>query len=237
MVKQFLGLDSKGALKRIDEILPQALTAPMPKAKDFDRERRKVKDLWTLSKPITPGDAAGRYLQRRLGFFPEGTGLRFHPGLAYFDEKVRVGTWPAMLGVVRLGDKVVGMHRTFITDDGQKAPVDSPKKLLTCVENIAGAAIRLGGDETVIGVAEGIETALAASARFGCTVWATISASGMASFEPTTRVQHVDIFADHDRNGTGQLAAYALMNRLMTRTQVTAAVHIPPVPGTDWADR
>jgi putative DNA primase/helicase len=237
MVKQFLGLDSKAALKRIDEILPQALTAPAPKPKDFDKEKRKIKELWHQSTLMTADDAAGRYLQRRLGFVPTGTGLRFHPGLAYYDGPVKVGTWPAMLGVVRLKDSVVGMHRTFLTPDGAKAPVESPKKLLTCVENIGGAAIRLGGDDTVIGVAEGIETALAAAARFGCTVWATISASGMASFEPTTRVQHVDVFADNDRNGTGQLAAFALMNRLMTRTQVTAAVHIPPVPGTDWADR
>lgn len=236
LVKQFLGLDAREALKRVDELLPQAIVAPAPKPKDFEREKRRIKEIWRGSRPFYTNDAVGQYLKRRLGYVPEGLGLRCHPGLDYYEGTEKVGNYPAMIAAVWLGDRVVGLHRTFLSDDGHKAPVPAAKKLVTCVESIAGAAIRLGPAAPVMGVAEGIETALAASREFTLPVWATISANGMDSFAPPPVVQHLDIFADHDINGTGQLAAYKLLNRLALHTSITAAVHIPPTPGTDWAD-
>lgn len=236
LVKRFLGLDAREALKRIDELLPQSIEAPAPKPKNFEREKRRIKETWQQSRPFYVNDAVGQYLKRRLGFVPEGLGLRCHPGLDYYEGTEKVGNFPAMIAAVWLNDRVVGLHRTFLTNDGHKAPVPSPKKLLTCVESIAGAAIRLGPAAPVMGVAEGIETALAAGAAFAMPVWATISANGMDSFEPPVGTEHVEIFADHDVNGTGQLAAFKLLNRLALRSHITGAVHIPPMPGTDWAD-
>lgn len=241
LVKQFLGVDARAALKRIDELLPQAIETKAAPVKDRSDVKRAMNRLWGEAYPVGDiGGAVGEYLMRRLGFLPRDTGLRYHTGVDYYDsDRNKVGRFPAMLAsVIAPDDSFVGLHRTYLTyKGGEKAPVDAPKKLMTCVESIAGAAIRLGrADGAVLGVAEGIETALAASKRFVTPVWATISTSGMESFVPPEHVRHVDIYADHDTNGAGQLAAYKLMNRLVLKNKISAAVHIPHRAGTDWAD-
>lgn len=241
LVKQFLQCDARAALKRIDELLPQAIETKAAPEKDYTDVKRTMNKLWGEAYPI--GDIGGpvaQYLKRRLGFIQPDTGLRCHTGVDYYDaDRTKVGRFPAMLAsVLSIHGAFVGLHRTYLTyDGGEKAPVDAPKKLMTCVESIAGCAIRLArADGAVLGVAEGIETALAASRRFVTPVWATISTSGMESFVPPDNVRHVDIYADHDTNGAGQLSAYKLMNKLVLKYKISAAVHIPHRPGTDWAD-
>ena len=66
------------------------------------------------------------------------------------------------------------LHRTFLRPDGSgKAEMRSPRKLMpgTVPE---GSAIRLGPVGAVLGIAEGIETALAASMMFEMPVWSAI---------------------------------------------------------------
>ena len=72
-----------------------------------------------------------------------------------------------MVAVPRMSDgsPVGGIHRTFLLDDGSaKAPAG--KKMLG---SVADGAVRLFplGDDGHLGIAEGIETALAAQAMFG----------------------------------------------------------------------
>ena len=47
-----------------------------------------------------------------------------------------------------------------------------------------------------LGIAEGIETALAASYRFGVPVWSAI----LESWEPPTGVKRMIVFGDNDEN-------------------------------------
>jgi phage/plasmid primase-like uncharacterized protein len=77
-----------------------------------------------------------------------------------------------------------------------------------------GAAIRLTAVSEVLGIAEGIETALAAFELFEVPVWSGISAQGIESFEPPAGVREVIVFADHDENFAGQAAAYRAAHRL-----------------------
>ena len=111
----------------------------------------------------------------------------------------------------------------------------SPRKLMPG-ELPDGSAVRLsefnGG---IIGIAEGIETALSASALYQIPVWAAINAGNLAKWIPPEGTEEVAIFGDNDPKFAGQAAAYALARRLASKnTPVT--VHIPPMPGTDWAD-
>lgn len=98
-----------------------------------------------------------------------------------------------------------------------------------------GSAVRLSDVSPVMGIAEGIETALAASDRFELPVWAALNANLLAEWEPPFGVTEVAIFGDNDTNFTGQAAAYQLARRL-ARKNITASVHIPSQIGTDWAD-
>ena len=97
-----------------------------------------------------------------------------------------------------------------------------------------GAAVRLAPHEDKLGIAEGIETALAASVLFNMPVWAALNA-GLLSWTPPAEVETVFVFGDNDASATGQAAAYALAQRLKAKG-VAAFVEIPTRTGDDWAD-
>ena len=104
-----------------------------------------------------------------------------------------------------------------------------------------GGGIRLFAPGPVIGVAEGMETALAVRMRTGMPVWSAASASLLARLEPPPETSLVVVWADRDRSGAGEEAAMTLRERLQ-RQGISVAMHLPPGPiparakGIDWAD-
>jgi putative DNA primase/helicase len=88
-----------------------------------------------------------------------------------------------------------------------------------------------------LGVAEGVETALAAYKKFGIITWAAMTAFGVEKFEipPGCNVDSLWIFGDNDHHYKGQSAAYSLAHRIQ-RTGIRVQVMIPEEIGTDWAD-
>ena len=113
---------------------------------------------------------------------------------------------------------------------GQKAAVDPVRMSFGEI-----GAIRLAGAGSRLGIAEGIETSICASKRFGLPVWAATCAHGLESWEPPEGVREVVIFGDNDASFTGQAAAYALAKRLTTKG-FAVQVHIPGQVDSDWAD-
>jgi putative DNA primase/helicase len=92
-----------------------------------------------------------------------------------------------------------------------------------------------------MGVAEGIETALAAWQRFGHPVWATTSEVLLQRWVPPPEAKHVVIYGDNDFNFVGQRAAYALAARLVhdavkDKIDLQVEVRVPRTAGLDWAD-
>ncbi|HWA17734.1 MAG TPA: toprim domain-containing protein [Devosia sp.] len=185
--------------------------------------------LWRGSRPIAAADAAGRYLANRLGTFPGGTGLRFHSSCAY----PKGDNHPAMLAIFSGPDgRPSGLHRTYLTPSGRKAAVVSQK--LSLGPLVDGGAVRLAPHGDILGIAEGIETALAASILFGVPCWAALNANRLAVWEPPAGVRKVVIFADNDHSFVGQTAAFDLVASL-ERT-VIVDIETPVRPGADWAD-
>lgn len=174
-----------------------------------------------------PGTLVETYLaSRRLKLPYNNNDLLFNPNVT--DWKTKTG-WPAMIAIVRgaNGQPTGGIHRTYLARDGTgKASLPKPKKMIAADKgSFKGAAVRLSaiGSDGHLGLAEGIETALAASLLHGMPVWAALSAGGIGAcskegewtgFEMPTdvAVRKLTIFADAGSAGTK--AAQLLVERL-----------------------
>lgn len=191
---------------------------------------------WKEATPLQRGDEAERYLRNRGLALPDlPASLRVHPGLPYYDDDHKFrGVYPVMLAAVtRPTRELVKLHRTYL-QDGQKAPLKCAKKLMSGLPSAGGGAIRLFRASKTLGIAEGIETALAAAELFGLPVWSCVAASGLESFIPPEGVEAITIFGDNDLNFTGQAVAYAAARRLVSEGY-SVTVKIPDAPG-DWLD-
>ncbi|MBY0356555.1 MAG: toprim domain-containing protein, partial [Candidatus Obscuribacterales bacterium] len=201
--------------------------------------KEKLQKTWDSAIPISPGDPAHQYLTqtRRILLDRIPKSLRFHRKLSYYEGSAYINSFPAMLAVVAdLSNKPITIHRTYLTDDGKKAPVSNPKKLMSSVENsINGAGIRLYKPTTILGISEGIETALACHVATKYPVWSAISANGMANLEIPDSVIDIIIFADNDKKGAGQTHAKKLEDRMLTAGKRVKLL-IPPEEGSDWLD-
>ncbi len=223
------GWDFKTAAKKVDEILG-TIPASTPKSETTIEDKRKVmRGIARGCRPVTPGDPVWRYLESRCG---DPTGylqdIRYHPALRH---SVSGGEHPAMVALCGWdGQKFSGLHRTYLTPDGRKAAVDPVR--MTYGEL---GPVRLSEWTDALGVAEGIETAICASKRFGLPFVAALSAAGMADFTPFPGIGMVVVAGDNDESFTGQAAAYALAKRLRA-SGLAVCVEIPDRVNTDWCD-
>lgn len=220
------------AAKLIEEIIgtDSAPKAPEPRTADKSKTRQRMVDLWNSSVRVKPDDPVWRYLRNRIGEIDIPDTLRYVAECWHPETK---RTYPAMLARVRdpFGDSVA-LHRTYLTNDGQKADVSPVRMALGTLPD--GCAVRLGDYGRMLGIAEGIETALAAHKLYNIPVWAALNANRLKVWSPPEGCVEVVIFGDNDLNYVGQSAAYSLAERL--NQTITAQVAIPPDPGTDWND-
>lgn len=171
--------------------------------------------------------------------------IGYHPGLEYFDEDGKShGAHPCIVAIVRMANgQPSTVHRTWITLDGQKAPVPEARKQYSnpSTHPVVGAAIKFDVPGVALNVGEGIESILAARAISGIASWSCLNKQLMRSVIIPEHVRFVTIWADRDRSGGGQTAAIELMDRLKAEGR-KAVVMLPPyaVPdgqkSIDWND-
>ena len=208
---------------------------------DESKPKRSEKDkvaalhrILEASRRVTPNTPAWIYLNRRCGD-PGGIlgDLRAHPGLRHGPSGQ---VFPALLAILRYADRTgASVHRTYLTADGRKAPVDPVRMMMPSPLPLAGSAIRLGPIAERIGIAEGLETAICAGKLSGIPVWSAISANTLIDWQPPEGVKSVVIFGDNDQSMTGQAAAYELGRKLLVKG-LDVEVRIPSIQATDWAD-
>ncbi|WP_431298475.1 DUF7146 domain-containing protein [Tabrizicola sp. BL-A-41-H6] len=215
------------------------LTGRSPTSKEIERriwEERLTAErngafaarIWGEAIPIlgTPGET---YLRRRGITCDIPTTLRFHPNC--WHRAIGKGH-PAMIARVERGCGVA-IHRTWLAADGSsKASVNPPRAMLGA---LAGGAVRLVDGREGLAVAEGVETALSLASGLlaaPVSIWAALSASGLASLELPEEVGTLIVATDGDSAGTssGQKLAERA-SRLGWKVSM-----LPAAEGTDWND-
>lgn len=230
-VKRARGCDFREAAKLIDEIVGGVGAEPSKPAPDARDRVAMLNRLWRSADRMSGADAACDYLAGR-DVLPDAI-----PACLRFAERCPVpfggGYAPAMLALVMGADgAAVQIHRTFLTTEGGKrnrAMMPGPLP--------QGSAVRLFPVHGArLGIAEGIETALAAAKRFAMPVWSALNSATLAGWIAPPGVEEVVVFGDNDPKFGGQGAAYALAHRLAARSNLRVEVRIPEIVGTDWAD-
>lgn len=234
LVQKFIGCNFPEALEKIQSIIGGC--EKMPEQKPKADPKIALNKVWQASTPLTGSDPVSKYLHSRgLNLQPDN--IRFCEKCYESDSKTEMS---AMIARVQSEDgRPVSLHRTYLQGSG-KADIESPKKLMPGTEPLNGGAVRLFSPESslfesnTLGIAEGIETAVAATQLSQIATWAAISTSLLESWQPPNNIKSIVIFADRDANFAGQKSAYILANKLYNR-DFLVEVTMPDEVG-DWND-
>ena len=242
LVAHALGMDHGGGELHHRAAIPAP--PPLP-GKDYKAAREKAGRIWNEAGMITANDPAGLYLTGRLLPVPVNASvLRYHPELPYWSgsddagKPQLVGRFPAMLAVLSRPDgSTHAVHRTYLDGMGGKLTLpDLPsRKLFKCGNAMVGAAVHLGGPDYAgrLGIAEGIETALAFTQGTGAPCWAATSAGMLARVQLPDSAQRIYIATDADP--AGRKAAESLAKRAIAEGR-RAWINTAPDGCNDWAD-
>jgi putative DNA primase/helicase len=235
LAEKLSGLPFPALARKIEALAGGVMRGAIKAEGSVEDKLVAVRRVWSEARKLEGGDESVLYLHGRGLTLPDlPMSIRTHPGMRYVDaDDAPIRTFPVMLAaVVSSTGQWVSAHRTYVCG-GSKAPVPKAKKLMSGA-SLDGAAIRLSPVSRCLGIAEGIETALAASELFGVPVWSCISASGIEKFVPPVGVEEVIVFADSDENFAGQAAAYKTAQRLSLKGYGVEVI-VPPKTG-DWLD-
>jgi putative DNA primase/helicase len=220
------------------------------------KNKAKHKTLWESSSPVAEGDPVWKYLHKRIPGFNGGMiskTIRCHRSLPYWivDDEAsekenrtvfkKLGEFPAMVAYITAPDGTCqDLHRTYITPEGDKAPVEDVKKTVASID-VKGGAIRLVKPTgNVLAVCEGIETAYAVMLFKNLPCWALANTSGMKNFVIPDWVDYLYIFGDNDHpNRFGKRPGFEAAHKLRERAEAArkiVKVHAPTKVGTDMLD-
>lgn len=158
------------------------------------------------------GTMVERYLSSRgIHILPELDCLRFSTMSIYDQGR----SFPAMMAkVVSFGNSFSYIHYTYLVD-GRKVSVEPDKKIFSIATGAKGACIKLFPADEILGVAEGIETALSATQMYKIPTWSTLNTGFMRKFVAPLGVKKLIVFADNDENLSGAAAAFDCARRNM----------------------
>jgi len=225
----------------------QKTAPPAPRRIDdpavAERKRERLRQIWKETAPLNHPDARAvrTYLESRaldeiLQAPPRV--LRSHRALPYWDGAKALGPFPAMVALFHgAAGQPVTLHVTYLRSDGcAKANVASPKKIMAVPARGAtkGGAIHLYEPKAgILGLAEGIESALSMHLLQKLPVWSSYCADNLAAAHLPKGLRELYIGIDLDASGKGQQVAQSLtkrVRRFSPRTKVFTVT--PEVDGT-----
>lgn len=233
LAQKLTGESASAVAKKIFNMVGGITKADPKPVDNLERNRQRLNRIMQGCDVEAEISAVRLYLRNRG--LPMANGIFFHPALPYYQDGAELAKFPAMITKFYQGDKAVTIHATYLTPDGKKANVLAPKKIFPKCGELAGSAIRLTQVYPEMGIAEGIETALAVMKIFNMPCWASGTAGLLEKFNPPKEIKHLHIYADNDSSFTGQSAAYNLAKRL-AKQKLFCQVHVPEDRGFDFAD-
>ena len=223
------GVDVLQALRRSGDRVPTikpatALSSDRPASIDLQLIAER---LWHQGRGLGRTIAADYLATRHL--VSHSAQLRFH-GRVQLGRLSEASYHPAMLAAVRDDSGLLAVHRTFLAPAGGKAKFENPKRLLA---NPGRGAVRIGQPTRVLGLAEGVETALAASAIHGFPVWAVLGNERFGMVSIPNHVETLVLLADNDAGGD---RAVELAMAGQQREDLSIKVSTVPDGHNDWCD-
>lgn len=226
------GKEFPALAKEIDHLFGNEYQAEATPAPKIDNVLAVKKRFMSLT-PIKNSPAVEYFHNRGIYQLPR-KGVRYSPGERYEENGAVI---PCLYSIASndYGDPIF-KHYTFIVE-GKKASVDKPRKMHTIQQFDGSVAVKLREAGAVLGIGEGIETAMSAGAVYRLPCWATLNAALMKKFRAPTGVEELYIFADNDKNGTGLAAAFQCGNaNLLSKNSVTKVVIRWPKTLNDFND-
>lgn len=235
------------------KMAPKREVATQRTQSEIDRARSDLQKVWDGARPIA-GTPAWSYLSKRVRDLDPAwisSSLRFHPALRHTDdENGNRSTRPAMVSIVVDAfkrNKIATIHRTYITKDGEKAPVSFSqvkKVMTTTVEKLTGESIKVNTAQSrLVIVAEGIEAALAwvAATQNKYAVYAAINCYNLSRFEWPKGTVALVIGADNDpvniKTGLRPGPHYAsILNDRALKAGLRTKLVMSPREGVDFDD-
>jgi putative DNA primase/helicase len=202
------GKDFKTLAGEVDRIIGNTFSGQRAAKPETANQRERVIRKYATLLPLRDTDGE-RYLKSRgiVTLPPEGV---------KFCDKQRVNG-EILQALYSLATDSRGelcyLHRTILKN-AQKSTAGGPAKKLTRLQeesytdHAQSVAIRLFPVASTLGIAEGLETAMAAYQITHCNTWATLNTAFMRRFTVPDGVKHLIVFADSDQSAAGHAAAF-----------------------------
>lgn len=138
---------------------------------------------------------------------------------------------PSMVVAVQAPNRaVIAVQTTLLTWSAAKAPATRPR---TTTGAMGYGAVRLAAAGPVLGLAEGVETALSAMQISGVPVWATLGAQRLGRIALPPCVGELILFADNDKPGC---TAAEMAAERYARDGIKIQIRHPAPAFGDWND-
>jgi hypothetical protein len=235
LFKCFAGCDTLDvirAIRRLDHNAPLTGDAALSSSRTSLSPtwlRQRALDLWDGARALAKTPAE-QYLRRR-SIILSPPALRFHRRTPLGRGR-RAVFRPAMLAALHEREQLVALQRTFLDPDEPRRARDlgNPRRMLG---RPGHGAVVLVPATNMLGLAEGIETALSAILLLDIPVWATLGNERLPHIAIPDSVTRLILLPDNDRGGRIGAAkaaeAYAMPDRAIETLW-------PPQGFNDWND-
>lgn len=227
LIQNEKGLSFPDAIQYAESFVGRNHLAPTPTVEIAPTNNvGEALSVWASSRPAR-GTVVERYLRSRALRLPQNA----DDVIRYVEQPLGFRTVHMMVALIRdiATNTPIGIHRTYLSDDGEKSAV--------CLLGAKkGGAIKLTPDAAIgseLAIGEGLETTLSHFELGAHACWSVIDAGGLAAFPIIPNIKVLTVAVDNDAAG---LKAYeSCKDRWMGRGRAVVPV-MSDVEGEDLND-